>query len=106
MNFDLGWVVLATAARKAADALATQWFGAAGPAAVTAIVQLAKPVDPFDQPSFFAPLIGLAAAVAGLLLTGVAVSSLSALLASLVGLGFLLARVYGITINFAQFRAA
>ena len=40
------------------------------------------------------------------MLMGIAVSSLSALLASLLGLGLLLARVYGITIDFAQFRAA
>ena len=106
MTFDLPWTVFGMLARRAADAVATQWFGAAGPAAVSAIVQFAKPVDPFDQPSFVAPFIGLVAAVAGLVLMGIAVSSLSALLASLLGLGLLLARVYGITIDFAQFRAA
>ena len=89
MTFDLPWTVFGMLARRAADAVATQWFGAAGPAAVSAIVQFAKPVDPFDQPSFVAPFIGL-----------------PALLASLLGLGLLLARVYGITIDFAQFRAA
>lgn len=63
------------------------------------IVQLGRPVEPFDGPGLLGSVVGLAGVVAGFLLLGVALSSLGALLVSLLALGFLLHRVFGISIE-------
>lgn len=63
------------------------------------IVRLAQPVEPFNYFDFLAPVVGLAGLLLGLILAGVAVASLGTLLASLLGLGFLLTEVYGVTLE-------
>ena len=60
---------------------------------VTGSGQFTSPTD------FLMPLVGIAAGLAGLILAGVAVASLGTLLASLLGLGFLLTEVFGLTIE-------
>lgn len=104
MKIDVPWWILGSLASSFASAalgsMATRiggdWFSREG---LREIVRLAEPVSPFDRPSMLAPLFGLAAALLGLVLSGVAVSALSTLLASLLGLAFLLTRVYGITLE-------
>lgn len=66
---------------------------------LTSLVRLVRPIEPFNRPDFAAPLIGIAAVLAGLLLTGLAVSSLSTLLLALLALGFLLTRVFGVSLE-------
>lgn len=65
----------------------------------TELVRLAQPVEPFNYFDFLAPVVGLAGLLLGLVLAGVAVASLGTLLASLLGLGFLLTEVYGVTLE-------
>lgn len=105
MRLDIPWAAIgnfaATWAAGAAGAIGEQlgdagWFSRD---AVREIVRLAEPVAPFNRPSLLAPLFGLAAALLALILGGVAISSLSTLLASLLGLGLLLTRVYGVTLE-------
>ncbi|HZR80654.1 MAG TPA: hypothetical protein VFD92_06125 [Candidatus Binatia bacterium] len=74
-----------------------EWLSRDG---VTAIARLTRPVEPFNQPEFAAPLVGLAGAILSLVLVGVAVSSLSTLLVALLALAFLLTRVYGFSVQF------
>lgn len=63
------------------------------------VARLSRPVDPFDRPDFLAPLIGIAGLVVGLLLCGIAIASLGSLVASLMALGLLLTRVFGISVE-------
>ena len=65
------------------------------------VARLGRPVEPFDQPDFLAPLIGIAGLLAGALLCGVALVSLGSLLLSLIALGLLLTRVFGISVEVA-----
>lgn len=69
------------------------------PSTARELARLTRPVEPFNYSDLLAPVIGLAGLLAGVLLTGVAVASLGTLLASLLGLGFLLTEVYGITLE-------
>lgn len=102
MKIDVPWWLLGTFASSIASGavgsiasrIGADWFSREG---LREIIRLAEPVSPFDRPGMLAPLFGLAAALLGLILSGVAVSALSTLLASLLGLAFLLTRVYGIT---------
>ena len=63
------------------------------------IVRLSRPIEPFNQPDFIAPLIGLGGLLLGLVLAGVALSSLGALLTALLALALLLTQVYGIRLE-------
>lgn len=71
--------------------------------AATELVRLSRPVEPFNAFDLFAPVIGLAGLLAGLLLAGVALASLGTLLASLLALGFLLTEVFGVTFELNEF---
>jgi hypothetical protein len=68
-------------------------------AAWRSVARLGRPVEPFDRPDFLAPLIGIAGLFVGLLLCGVALASLGSLVASLIALGLLLTRVFGISVE-------
>src|SRR5581483_8634859 len=61
-----------------------EWLSRDG---VTAIARLTRPVEPFNQPEFAAPLVGLAGAI------------LSLVLVALLALAFLLTRVYGFSVQ-------
>jgi hypothetical protein len=63
------------------------------------VARLGRPVEPFDRPDFLAPLIGIAGLLVGVLLCGVALASLGSLLVSLIALGLLLTRVFGISVE-------
>jgi hypothetical protein len=63
------------------------------------IARIGRPVEPFDHPDFLAPLIGITGLFVGVLLCGVALASLGSLVASLIALGLLLTRVFGISVE-------
>src|SRR5690606_12865708 len=65
------------------------------------LARVGQPVEPFAMPGFLGPIVALTAALAGLWLAGTAVVSLAALLAALLGLGFILTQVFGISIELA-----
>ncbi len=69
----------------------------------TEVVRLTRPVEPFNSLDFLAPILGLAGALLGVLLAGVALASLGTLLTSLLALGFLLTEVYGVTLEMDGF---
>jgi hypothetical protein len=76
-------------------------LAAAGPPAEgwRALAQIGRPVEPFAVSDLLAPIVGVAGVLLGLLLAGVAVVALGALLASLLALGLLLTRVFGISVE-------
>ncbi|MFP6665312.1 MAG: hypothetical protein VCC00_14040 [Deltaproteobacteria bacterium] len=67
------------------------------------VVDFARPVGPAADSPLFAPVIGVAGMLASLLLAGVAMGALGAFLAAVMALGFLLARVYGVSFEIAPF---
>ena len=69
------------------------------------VVAFARPVGPAADSPLFAPVIGVAGVLAGLLLAGVAVSALGAFLVAVMALGFLLARVFGFSFEIPPFGA-
>ena len=71
--------------------------------AIDGVVGFSRPVGPIADSPLLAPLVGVAGILAGLLLAGVALGSLGALLGALLALGFLLARVYGVSFELAPF---
>ena len=71
--------------------------------AVQGVADFTRPVGPLGDSGILAPMIGVAGLLAGLLLSGVALGALGALLGALLALGFLLARVFGISLEVAPF---
>ncbi len=61
--------------------------------------RVTAPVEPFNRPEALAPVIGIAGVVLGLVLAGVALGSLGSLLLALLGMGLLLSRLYGISLE-------
>jgi hypothetical protein len=101
MVVGVSWGVLASLAERAWDAIAEgfapeEWLSRDG---LRNLVRLTHPVEPFNRPEFVAPLVGLAGMLLGLVLAGVAVSSLATLVVALVALGLMLARVYGVSLE-------
>lgn len=86
-----GWALLR---EKLAGARETveEWQG---------LARIGAPVEPFDGTGLLGAIVGLTAVLAGLWLVGVALVSLAALLGSLLGLGFLLTRVFGVSVELA-----
>ena len=102
MVVDVAWRTLAEAAERAWEAIgeafsSEDWLSRDG---IRSLVRLTRPIEPFNRPEFVAPLVGLAGLVLGLVLVGVAVSSLATLLVALLALGLMLARVYGVSLEF------
>lgn len=73
---------------------------------VSTVIDVSRPVGAAGETGFLAPLIGVAGMVAGLMLAGVAVGALGTFLSAVLGLGFLLVRLYGVSFEFAPFGAA
>ncbi len=61
--------------------------------------RVTAPVEPFNRPELLAPVIGLAGVVFGLVLAGVALGALGTLLLAILGMGILLSRLYGISLE-------
>jgi hypothetical protein len=102
MLVDMAIRAVSEAAGRAWDVVAEgfeweEWLSREG---FTSLARMTRPIEPFNQPQFAAPIVGLAGAVLGLVLMGVAVSSLATLLIALLALGFMLARVYGVRLEF------
>jgi hypothetical protein len=101
MLIEVAWRTLTEAGERAWQAVAEgfsaeEWLSRDG---LQSLVRLTRPIEPFNRPEFAAPLFGLAGAILGLVLLGVAVSSLATLLIALLALGVMLARVYGVTLE-------
>jgi len=62
-------------------------------------LSLFRPVAPFNQPNFLAPLVTVGALLTFLMLSGVAVTALGALLTALLALYLLLVQVFGVSIE-------
>ena len=60
------------------------------------LLRVLRPVEPYNTVDALAPLVGLAGALLGILLAGVALASMGTLLSSLLALGLLLTEVYGV----------
>lgn len=73
---------------------------------VSTVIDVSRPVGAAAETGFLAPIIGVAGLVAGLLLSGVAIGALGTFLAAVLGLGFLLVRLYGVSFEFEPFGAA
>ena len=70
-----------------------------------ALVRLGRPVEPFNRSDWVAALVAVAGIVLAAVLTGIALASLGALLVSLLALGLLMTRVFGISIELEAPRA-
>ncbi len=63
------------------------------------VLRVLRPVEPYNTVEALAPLVGLAGALLGILLAGLALASLGTLLSSLLALGLLLTEVYGVELE-------
>ena len=70
-----------------------------------ALVRLGRPVEPFNGSDWVAALVAVAGICLAALLSGIAIASLGTLLMSLLGLGLLLTRVFGVSIELDAPRA-
>jgi hypothetical protein len=66
---------------------------------VAGIMRLTTPIAPFNQPAILSPLFGLAGVLIGMMLAGVAISSVATLLTALLALALLLSRLFGFSIE-------
>jgi hypothetical protein len=65
---------------------------------------LLRPVAPFNEPQFLAPIVTLAAVIGFMLLSGLAISAFATLLVALLALYLLLAEVFGFSVEFIPLR--
>ena len=70
-----------------------------------ALVRLGRPVEPFNRSDWVAAIVAVAGIVLAAVLTGIALASLGALLVSLLALGLLMTRVFGLSIELDALRA-
>jgi hypothetical protein len=66
------------------------------------LAALITPVDPFNRSDWLTPLIGAAAMISVLLLSGLVVGSLAVALSGFLALCFVLAEVFGYEMTFAM----
>ena len=105
MNESIGWRLIVEVANRAWEAASEGWrdgvlsADALSGDALASLGRLARPVAPFNQPEFFAPLVGLAGLLLSLVLAGVAVSSLLSLVAATLALFLLLTRFFGVSVE-------
>lgn len=69
------------------------------------LLPLFRPVAPFNEPRFLAPLVTVGGLLTFVLLSGVALTSLAALLLALLVMYLLLAQVFGFSIELHPFGA-
>jgi hypothetical protein len=67
------------------------------------VLALLRPVAPFNRPQFLAPAVTIGALIGFLILSGVAITSLGALLTALLALYLLLVEVFGVTVELHPF---
>jgi hypothetical protein len=101
MLVDIAFRAVSDAASRAWEILVegfepSDWLSREG---ITSVMRFTRPIEPFNQPEFAAPLVGIAGIVLSLVLVGVAISSLSSLLIALLALGFVLTRIYGVSLE-------